>query len=135
MGVRHGDRVGLVFDETEWIEYLVAYAATHKAGAVAVPMSRLLATTQVCWILGDSGASVVCSGADGESLIRSARSVRLCELERGDSIGLLRAQVDPSDLAEILYTSGTTGVPKGVACSHEQLLFGIVTDGAELERH
>jgi acyl-CoA synthetase (AMP-forming)/AMP-acid ligase II len=108
-GVRPGDRVVLRFGNHEWIDFATAYAGTQWAGAVAVPVSDRLADAEVAYIVADCGAvTTVDGGADLEG-------APLAEPVPG-----------PGDLAQILYTSGTTGRPKGVSASHANLTFGCV---------
>lgn len=133
-GTNQGDRVALVFGEDYWIDYLVAYAGTHKVGAVAVPISAGYATSQIAGMLEQSRVSGACGHAPPEvpgSWWRSATA----DLEDGQSTWAYEVPVPSSSTAEILFTSGTTGVPKGVACSHADLLFGVVTEGDRLDAH
>lgn len=105
-GVAPGDRVGLVFGNGDWLEYVVAFMGVGKAGAVAVPLSDRVPRAQADAMLAHCGASTV------------LRPDRLPYA----SGSVFRA--DRSDLAQILYTSGTTGRPKGVAATHANLAYG-----------
>jgi acyl-CoA synthetase (AMP-forming)/AMP-acid ligase II len=105
-GVAQGDRIGLVFGNPDWIEYAVAFFGVLKAGAVAVPLSDRLSRTDIDAMLGHCGATLV---------------LRPGELPTAEGGGRLP---DAADLAQILYTSGTTGRPKGVAATHANLAYG-----------
>jgi acyl-CoA synthetase (AMP-forming)/AMP-acid ligase II/acyl carrier protein len=105
-GVGAGDRVGLVFGNDRWAEYAVAYLAALKAGAVAVPVGSRFAGPELDGVLAHAGVTLVVRDAADEVA--------------GD--GEIRVDVGPDDLAEILYTSGTTGLPKGVAITHLGIL-------------
>ncbi len=110
-GVGHGDRVGLVFGNGDWLDYSVAFFGVIRAGAVAVPLSDRLPDVDA--MLAHCGASMV---------------LRAGELPYADSAadgadGDL-GPVRPGDPAQILYTSGTTGRPKGVAATHANLAYG-----------
>ncbi|GGP84713.1 fatty-acyl-CoA synthase [Streptosporangium pseudovulgare] len=125
-GVRHGDRVGLLFGGWDWVDFAVAYCAVQRAGAVAVPLSERLAPAEVRHMLGHCAASAVVAGRDLTPPPGDHRVLRPAELE-GDATGPVDVEVGPRDLAQILYTSGTTGLPKGVAASHANLTFGCET--------
>ncbi|NUS11792.1 MAG: acyl--CoA ligase [Streptomyces sp.] len=109
-GVTHGDRVGLVFGNADWIDYAVAFFGVLKAGAVAVPLSDQLGAADVDARLAHCGAALV------------LRAGELPEAE--PEPGADTALPAPGDLAQILYTSGTTGRPKGVAATHANLGHG-----------
>lgn len=100
-GARPGDRVGLVFANERWADYAVCYLAVLKAGAVAVPLGSRFSGPELERVLADAGATV-----------------RITEVPEGDVTDPFQVPVGPDDLAEILYTSGTTGLPKGVAVTH-----------------
>ncbi len=109
-GVAPGDRVALIFGNQHWIDYAIAYAGVVAAGAVAVPMSDRAAPAEIEHMVGHCGATAILRPADMADFA-SAGAARLPD-------------VRPSDLAQILYTSGTTGRPKGVAASHANVTFG-----------
>lgn len=120
-GVQPGDRIGLLFGDAWWIDYTVAYLGVLKAGAVAVPISGTQASSHVGQLLEHCGAVGVCA-----SVPFSPRSGQWVSdpagIEAGQGEDQFRASVDAEHLAQILYTSGTTGTPKGVAFSHGSLV-------------
>jgi long-chain acyl-CoA synthetase len=138
LGVAPGDRVLVMLPNGP--EVLQSYAGILRAGAVIVPVIFLLGDREVAHILTDSEASVVITSSDMlwkvESQIGVLPTLRHVVLVDGGGDGRTRSWAgelarEPDrfptvergggDLAVILYTSGTTGVPKGVALSHDNL--------------
>lgn len=103
-GVLPGQRVTLVFANDRLVDFAVSYIAVHKAGAVAVPLGDRFAGRELDRVVAHAGAVAVLRSSDGLA---------------GDPVPVLAG---PDDVAEILYTSGTTGLPKGVACTHLGLM-------------
>ncbi len=128
-GLGRGDRVGLLIGDDEPLEWLVSYMAIHKAGAVAVPLLARLAPVELTGILHDAGASVVlCSEVVDE--VRSAVRAVVCTgpgpaLRWSDLLSAddrdLGVALGADDVADVMYTSGTTGRPKGVVVPHRGL--------------
>ncbi len=129
LGVTRGDRVGLLLRNAEPLEWLISYLGIHKAGAVAVPLLARLGPLELARILKDAGADVaLCS----EVVPEVRATVPTCvgtapgsERQWHDLLstddGDLGPASGPDDLADIVYTSGTTGRPKGVLVRHGSL--------------
>ena len=131
LGVGVGDRVVVLLPNCP--EVLQAYGAIFRSGAVAVPVIFLLSAEEVRHILGDSGAKVAITSPELLSKVEGFDGTIV--LVGGEAAGaiawpdLLAREPDTfpmvdradDDLAVILYTSGTTGKPKGVALSHGNL--------------
>ncbi len=121
-GVSHGDRVVLAFDNRRWTEYAVAYLAVLKTGAVAVPLSPRFAPPELASVLDHCQPSAVVGPPDLVPGGWSGVVLRSGDVADRELVVPFDVEARTDDVAEILYTSGTTGTPKGVACSHEKHL-------------
>jgi long-chain acyl-CoA synthetase len=138
LGVGPGDRVVVMLPNCP--EVMQSYGAILRLGAVIVPVIFLLGPEEVAHILEHSGATVVITSGDMlwkvEGQIGSAPALRHVLVADGGGDGRTRSLAEAvaregdrspivdrrdDDLAVILYTSGTTGHPKGVALSHANL--------------
>ncbi|WP_329000324.1 long-chain fatty acid--CoA ligase [Kribbella sp. NBC_00709] len=146
-GVRPGDRVGLMLPNIP--EFAIVFYGVLRAGGIAVPMNPLLKRREVEYYLGDSGARVLFGwhevAAEAEAGAKAAgaqlvavvpQEFRALVADREPATELVSR--DSDDTAVILYTSGTTGRPKGAELTHAGLntnqavsartLFGIGPD-------
>ncbi len=125
LGVRRGDRVGILLPKS--IEECAAIFAVSRAGGVFIPINPVLKVQQVAHILADSGAKALVTNAALLQRIADAGS-GLSVLRVDEPLDTLAAAPAPvgiaEDLAAILYTSGSTGQPKGVMLSHGNLIAG-----------
>ncbi len=130
-GVQPGDRVGIMLPNVA--HFAVCYYGALRLGAAIVPMNPLLKEREVGFYLGDSGAGVILAWhqfADAAHAGAEQAGVECVLVEPGEFEALLgRCQpagdvVDrlPDDTAVILYTSGTTGKPKGAELTHRNIL-------------
>jgi len=121
---------------------LVLPLAVARAGHVYVPINPLLKRIQVAHILADSGAAMLISQDTRLGMLEAqdTRDIlvfsdldidRIMTVEGGPACGA--SDADPDALAEILYTSGSTGLPKGVMLSHANLMIGARSVATYLE--
>ncbi|BEQ14085.1 class I adenylate-forming enzyme family protein [Desulfoferula mesophila] len=137
-GIAKGDRVGLMSFNTP--AYVIAYYGILRAGGVVVPINHKLQAPEVDYILAHSRAKLLLAdGALAPVLAKLGSPVRRAALD-SDVEGLDRFEallegappaqpvaVADDDPAQILYTSGTTGKPKGCQHTHQTVLFAGIT--------
>jgi len=130
-GLEPGDRVGIMMPNVA--EVPVAYYGVLRAGGVVVPMNPLLKEREVAYYLGDSGAGLIFAWHTFADAARGGAAQVQAELVvvDGTSFPDLLASATPDfgvadrdneDTAVILYTSGTTGHPKGAELTHGNLI-------------
>ncbi len=130
LGVTPGDRVGIMLPNVA--AFPIAFYGALAAGATVVPMNPMLKNREIAYYLGDSGAKVLL--AWHEAAVEAAKGAagtgtQILEVDQPD-MGALLTGITPAsatadhaaeDDAVILYTSGTTGKPKGAELTHANL--------------
>lgn len=136
LGIKKGDRVAMYLPNSP--EYLISYFAIARIGAVAVPFNIMYKSAEITYIINNSGATVLIAAAKearenvfsireqfttlkhvivtGEDAVEDAHVFsRLLDPEN-DTLEITDCL--PDDPVTIMYTSGTTGVPKGAMLTH-----------------
>lgn len=141
LGVGPGDRVGIL--STNHPAYLEVLFSCGILGAIFVPLNARLTASEVAFAVQDSGLAVLVHStalvavAVGATETGSTRRIAL-----GDELDALIAAADSSridepvvgeDLCFVMYTSGTTGKPKGVVMTHDNVLFAVLNAILDLD--
>jgi len=138
LGVRPGDRVSL-FGPNSW-EWVVSYYGIAKTGAVLNPLSSMLTPDELRYTIADAGARVAIASSDKSAQLQELKAAGVLDhllvwgansVEQPYTLGdwltsrsseFVPCARQPSDLAVIAYTSGTTGRPKGAMQSHRAVV-------------
>jgi long-chain acyl-CoA synthetase len=145
LGVEKGDRVGLFLPNVP--AFIISYFAVEMLGAIAVSISSASKAREVKYIVNDSGCKVLLTTSDlrvevPTDELPTVKKVITAEGEAGNDLDLNSfmakadanfrlMEMDPDDPAVILYTSGTTGFPKGAVLTHKN----IVSNSASAANH
>lgn len=132
-GIRKGDRVALML-KNGW-EFSMSFFALMKLGAIAVPLNIAYKGEEAAFQLSDSGSKMLIVDPEYLGIINEIRPEigaveNICATDTEDFLELLKGkedkginvQVEEMDSAVIMYTSGTTGKPKGAVLSHRGLI-------------
>jgi long-chain acyl-CoA synthetase len=126
-----GDRVGILLPNS--VEFAVAYFGALRAGLVAVPFNTAYTAAELAYQVSDAAVSLVVTDTelvgllpeigDGRLVVVGATSGSWDELlESGEAASSQSATAGDEDLALLLYTSGTSGRPRGAMLTHRALL-------------
>ena len=144
LGVRKGDRVAISM--RNYPEWMLAFTAATSVGAIAVAMNSLWNADEMAYGLTDSGAKVLFADAERLTLLESmaepieglqvvavrhtgspAADVELAgRMAEIGSVPMPEVDIAPTDSALILYTSGSTGHPKGVLSNHHNVIVALM---------
>jgi len=138
LGIKRGERIALLLDNCP--EFVISYYSILKAGGVVVPINYMFKMEEAKHIIQDSESVCLITSRMNidmakelrlridslkEIIVSASTKESLPDLERIKShrtAKLDKVSVDSNDLAVILYTSGTTGFPKGAMLSHNNLV-------------
>jgi long-chain acyl-CoA synthetase len=146
LGVAPGDVVSVMLPNS--LEFLEAWWAILKAGAVFGPINPAFTASEAAYVLNDSGAVAIVTDGSGAATLAGSRDApelaglrHVISVEEGGDLALdalagrggevPASHRTPEDLATLMYTSGTTGKPKGAMLTHQNVLANAAM-GAEL---
>lgn len=129
LGLNAGDRIAILMENCP--EYIISYFAILRAGGIAVPINTFLTASEVSYILKDCGCGMLIYGGKfsthaGEikNDIPDIRILMFHEIPMpvNGQQSPVNSTKDENDTAVFLYTSGTTGFPKGAMLTHNNLI-------------
>jgi len=128
-GIRKGDAVSLLLPNS--VEYVIAYCACWRLGALAGPINSLLKSQEIAYVISNSEAKALLINSEFLPVIESIRDDLPTVILFDNEAEATRAQTDiavpdaalnADDEAIIIYTSGTTGKPKGCLLTHGNVI-------------
>jgi long-chain acyl-CoA synthetase len=141
LGVESRDRIAILMDNCP--EYIVSYFAILRAGGVAVPINTFLTPDEISYILNDSNCKFLIYNnsfsSHAEKIIKTIPDIKIFMFNEIPQIPLYppllkgeiatptllqggEGELTDDEVAVLLYTSGTTGFPKGAMLTHRNLL-------------
>ena len=122
IGVSRGSTIGLAFSQRDWLDYLVAYIAVLRLGAVAVSLPSARPPGELGQLSTLVSAGTVISSASNMVADFPGAIVPYSSLVAASAPPALQCELAPNECAEVLFTSGTTGQPKAIWCAHADLV-------------
>lgn len=131
-GIKPRDRILFLYENS--IEFYCAYFGIIQCGAVIAPLNTFLKERELTHILNDAQPTLIVTSRQGETLFKSLGDTLLVPImvyeklsedvpEVGDFVPI---HLHEDELAALLYTSGTTGLPKGVMLSSKNIMSNVM---------
>jgi acyl-CoA synthetase (AMP-forming)/AMP-acid ligase II len=139
LGIRRGDVVALMLPNCP--EFAIAFHAVLRLGAIVTPVNPAYTPNELAFQLQDANAQLLITTSAATAVAQAAIetcgwSITLITIDETPGVSSLRAisrdadppavNIDPSDVAVLPYSSGTTGLPKGVMLTHRNLVANLV---------
>jgi len=142
LGIKKDEKIAILLKNCP--EYITSYFAILKVGGIVIPLNFMLKEEELKYILDDARASTIITSPEFMAMINRLKlrleslkqvivvgektpgEINFSELQGGSPAGEEVLDFRPDDVATILYTSGTTGHPKGVMLTHRNLISNIV---------
>jgi long-chain acyl-CoA synthetase len=125
-GITKGDVVSLLMPNSA--EYIIAYFACFKLGALAGPVNSLLKSEEIEYVVGNSESKLLLTNSEFLPVLENGKFPEILVFDdeaavtKGFNEELQDMDLAPEDDAIIIYTSGTTGKPKGCLLTHANLI-------------
>jgi fatty-acyl-CoA synthase len=141
-GLQRGDRLAILAEFS--LEHIVLFSVAQKTGIVLVPLNYRLAAREIDYLIGDAAPVLLVYTSKYKTLLEDApqaQGIGWCNMEEitaamGDEqlfAELVAVQLEENDPVFILYTSGTTGFPKGATYTHKMLVWNSLNTALRLQ--
>lgn len=141
-GLGRGDRLAILAEFS--LEYIVLFSAAQKTGIILVPLNYRLAAREIDYLLGDAAPALLIYSLKFQSLLEDApqaQGIAWCTLAsineamfaEENSAHFQAVTLVETDPIFILYTSGTTGFPKGALYTHKMLVWNSLNTALRLQ--
>ena len=130
-GLSKGDRIAVLANFS--IELVALLGAAQKGGFIIVPINTRLTSREVEYQISDSGAKVVLAEASFNEKLSASKNIAIDFSDLNEESVPYRVELNDEDPVYILYTSGTTGFPKGAIYTHGMLFWNSVNTALRLD--